>query len=68
MLSKITRVHEQVTSVQSAGKSRAVQASSRGNVAITKSWKLVIYLAKYWCHAMDSASDKTIFGSSQIKD
>lgn len=54
--------------MQSAGKARAVQVSSRGNVAITKSWKLVIYIPKYWGNAIDSVSDKTRFESSQIKD
>lgn len=61
-------MHEQEPSVQSAGKARAVQVSSRGNVAITKSWKLVIYIPKYWGNAIDSVSDKTRFESSQIKD
>ena len=66
MLPEITRVDDKEISVQSVGGARAIQVLSRGNV-FTKTWKLVIYIWKSCCHAVDNPSEKTISKSSKIK-
>ena len=52
-LSKITRVDKQEPPALSAGIARAI---------------LVIYILKYWYHAIDNPSEETISENSQIKD
>ena len=59
----ITREDEQEPLVQSAGRARAVPVEKW-----TKTWKLAIYIWKYWWHALDKPSEETISESSQIKD
>lgn len=52
-MSKITRVDKQEPSALSAGIARAI---------------LVIYILKYWYHAIDNPSEETISENSEIKD
>ena len=71
-LTKITLLDEQEPSVQSTGRTKAVQVWSRGNLfSKPGNWKTFMSEHKYWntgYHAKENSSEETISENSKIRE